>query len=160
MFKIVIVGPGSAGKDFFASKLIEKGAVKSISYTTRPKRKNETDGIDYHFISKEDFEKKIEEDYWYEWDLFRPELGWYYGQSKEDIKNSDLFIKTVEGVRKIKPEDRKNITVIYLDIPEEIRRERLNKRKDKDDPERRLESDRKDFENFTDYDIIIKNNDF
>lgn len=160
MIKIVLTGPGASGKDHFAKQLVEKGAKKSISYTTRPPRDGEKDGEDYHFITTEEFEQKIESGFWYEWDLFRPELGWYYGQSNEDMETCDLFIKTVRGISKIKPEDRKECTIFYLDIPEEIRRERLNQRKDKDDPERRLESDRRDFSDFIDYDIVIKNFDF
>jgi len=160
MLKIIVCGPGASGKDHFAKMLIEKGATKSVSYTTRPPRENEVDGIDYHFISTEEFEKKVEEGFWYEWDLFRPEKGWYYGQSNEDINSCDLFIKTVSGVGKIKPEDREKFTIFYLDIPEEIRRERLNERKDRDDPERRLDADRKDFGDFTDFDVVIKNFDF
>jgi len=160
MIKIILVGPGASGKDHFASQLIKKGAIKSVSYTTRPKRYNEIDGIDYHFITTEEFEQKIKDDFWYEWDLFRPEEGWYYGQSREDMVNCNLFIKTVSGVSKIKSEDRKECTIFYLDIPEEIRMERLNERKDRDNPERRIISDRKDFKDFTDYDIVIKNFDF
>jgi len=160
MIKVVLVGPGASGKDHFANQLVEKGAVKSISYTTRPMREGEVDGVDYHFITVEEFEKKIEEGFWYEWDLFRPKLKWYYGQSKEDIEKCDLFIKTVRGVGKIKPEDRKMFNIIYLNIPEEIRRKRLNERIDEDDPERRLATDKDEFKDFNDYDIVIKNFDF
>ncbi len=51
--------------------------------------------------------------------------------------------------------------VIYLDIPESIRRDRLVKRKDSDDGvEQRLDRDRQDFEGFIDYDLRVTNQDF
>lgn len=160
MPKFIIVGHGGSGKDYLAKKFIKKGSKKSVSYTTRPPRKGEVDGIDYNFISVEDFKKKTEEGFWYEYDLFKPEEEWYYGQSKEDIENCDLFIKTVKGVSKIKKEDRNKFIVIYLNIEESIRLERLMLREDADDSNRRIMSDRKDFENFSDYDIMISNMDF
>ena len=55
----------------------------------------------------------------------------------------------------------KSTLVIYLAIPEEIRRERMNRRVgNADSVERRIASDRKDFENFTDYDIKITDPNF
>lgn len=160
MIKTIIVGKGGSGKDFLSNKFISKGAIKSVSYTTRPPRDGEVDGVDYNFVSVEEFKTKIEEDFWYEYDLFKPEDEWYYGQSKEDINICDLFIKTVKGISKIKVEDRKLFNIIYLDIDEDTRRLRLSNRKDIDNPERRLLFDDIDFENFTDYDIKITNSDF
>lgn len=157
MSKIVLLGKAASGKDFFAKKMVSRGAKKSISYTTRPIRPGEVEDLDYHFISEEEFKQKIEQDFWYEWDCFR---GWYYGASKEDVENCDLFIKTPAGVKSMTKEDREKCTVIYLDIEESIRRKRLEQRNDSDDVERRINADREAFKDFTDYDIIIKNFDF
>jgi len=96
----------------------------------------------------------------YEWDLFRPKEKWYYGQSNEDLDKCDLFIKTVKGVKSLKPEDRDRCTVIYINVDKDIRLERLNERNDADDAKRRLEADDKDFEGFNDFDVEIKNHDF
>jgi dephospho-CoA kinase len=62
---------------------------------------------------------------------------------------------TPSGVEKLRPEDREDSHIIYLDIPEEIRRLRLLSRRDADDVERRLAADQADFLNFADYDEQI-----
>jgi len=49
---------------------------------------------------------------------------------------------------------------VYLDIPEEIRYKRLSKRSDADSVNRRMSADKKDFEGFTDYDLVITNPSF
>jgi len=160
MIKIVVLGAGGSGKDFFVKKLINKGAIKSISYTTRPIRDGEVNGEDYHFISVEEFKEKIEQNFWYEWDLFRPDDQWYYGSSNDDIDKCDLFIKTPSGVKSMKEDLRFKCNVIYLNIEESIRKERLEKRSDIDSVERRISTDKEAFKDFKDYDIVIKNFDF
>ena len=59
---IIISGTTCAGKGTVIKKLLErdKNMVLSLSYTSRPIRKGEVDGIDYKFISHEEFESKIE----------------------------------------------------------------------------------------------------
>jgi guanylate kinase len=68
---------------------------------------------------------------------------------------------TPEGVSEIKPEDRGDCTVIYLDIPLSIRESRLYKRGDINDKiQRRIAADEHDFAKFHDYDIVINNSNF
>ena len=68
---------------------------------------------------------------------------------------------TPKGVSAINPIERKKCTIIYLDIPLEIRRKRLEERGDLNDKiERRLAADEKDFEGFTDFDIVVNNPNF
>ena len=68
---------------------------------------------------------------------------------------------TPKGVEAINPIDRKDCTIIYLDIPLEIRKERLKLRGDLNDKiERRIDADEMDFGKFTDYDIVINNSNF
>ena len=73
----------------------------------------------------------------------------------------NLFIMTPIGVSLIKPEDRSDCTILYIDIPIEVRRERLlNRLMPGDSLDRRIEADENDFRNFTDYDIKINNPNF
>lgn len=53
---IVIVGPSGSGKTFFESKFLKSSLQwrKLVSFTTRPQRPNEVDGVDYHFITKDE----------------------------------------------------------------------------------------------------------
>ena len=56
----VISGPAGSGKSTINKKLVESGKFEfSVSATTRKPRAGEIDGVHYHFISREDFEKKI-----------------------------------------------------------------------------------------------------
>ena len=88
---IVILGESASGKttlvnDFVAAHPDYK---KVIQYTTRPQRDGEEDGVTYHFISKDDFDKKFENGFFAEIIDFR---GWWYGTAVEDCKNSEKSI--------------------------------------------------------------------
>ena len=68
---------------------------------------------------------------------------------------------TPKGVGAINPIDRKDCTIIYLDIPLAIRRSRLLDRGDLNDKiQRRIDADETDFANFNDYDILVNNANF
>ncbi len=64
---------------------------------------------------------------------------------------------TPSGILKLKPNDRKNSFVIYIDIDYKTRLNRLEKRKDSDNAKRRISTDESDFFNYIDYDMNIKN---
>lgn len=152
--RIVLVGKAASGKDYARKKLQDRGFTYGISYTTRPPRTGEVDGVDYHFISKEKFEEMIANNEFYEWVPFN---GWYYGTSLEQFYRDDIFIMTPKGIAHIPAEDRKRTLIMYFDIPYEIRKERLALRSDADAVDRRLAADEADFADFKDYDIRIDN---
>ena len=157
--RLILVGKGGAGKDY-ARKMCEQwfGLQYQVSYTTRPPREDEQDGIDYHFIPMRIFNRMINEDKWYEHVKFN---GWNYGTTREQFASKTLFIMTPRGLEHLKPHDRSESLIIFIDIPENIRRERLMHREMPGDTvERRLEADRLDFQGFTNYDIRITNSDF
>lgn len=159
MNKIILVGKAAAGKDHMRKILESRGFVYGISFTTRPPREDEVHGEDYYFLSVEEFEREIKEDFWYEYVTFN---GWYYGTSKDQFYNlCNLFIMTPIGISHIKPEDRKNCTIFYIDIPISYRRKRLvNRNMPGDFIERRIQADATDFSEFTDFDIKINNPNF
>ena len=151
--RVIIVGKGGSGKDHLRKSLSEMGYKYCVSHTSRPSREGEEDGIDYFFVSiGEVSDPDFLEKNFYEWVTFN---GWFYGTTVSEFKQSDLLIMTPSGVEKLRHEDRKDSHIIYLDIPEEIRRQRLLSRRDADDVERRLEADQADFLNFDDYDEQI-----
>lgn len=151
--RVIIVGKGGSGKDHLRKSLSEMGYKYCVSHTSRPPRQGEEDGVDYFFVSIEDVsDSAFLEKNFYEWVTFN---GWFYGTSVSEFKQSDLLIMTPSGVEKLRHEDRKNSHIIYLDIPEEIRRQRLLSRRDADHVERRLAADQDDFSNFDDYDEQI-----
>jgi guanylate kinase len=157
--KIIITGFTASGKDYLADYLTKKGFKKSTSYTTRPIRINEVDGDVYNFISVEKFQEMISNDEFYEYEEFLTQ--WYYGSTKKDWNDSNLFIKTAGGIDQIKKEDRENCFIVYLDTSEEIILERLAERNDSNDSiQRRISTDREDYSNFTDYDVKISDDNF
>lgn len=158
--KIVILGKAASGKDFLRKRMIEQGAKYGVSYTTRPPRvkDGEVDGVDYYFTTREDFLERIERDEFIEYQEFN---GWFYGMTKETFEECNVMILNVEGLALLKPEVRKKCFVIFLDIDQETRIERLGARKDVDDLKwRRLQADEEQFKGFTDYDMRITNADF
>ena len=155
--RIIACGRAASGKDFMRKKLQEKGFVYGVSYTTRPPRTGEIDGEDYFFLSKEDFQKMIDDNSMYEFVEFN---NWIYGTTKEQFYNEDIFIMTPKGISHITKEDREKSFIIYLDIDEEVRKKRLLQRSDADSVDRRLLADNLDFAEFTNYDIKITNHDF
>ena len=58
--KLILVGKAAAGKDFLKNRLIAKNFKPGISCTTRLPRKNEVDGVDYHFMTEDQFKETIE----------------------------------------------------------------------------------------------------
>lgn len=156
--RIILVGRAASGKDYIRKKLETRGFKYAISYTTRPPRKDEVNGVDYIFISDAEAVRMIEAGEFYEYVYFN---GWTYGTSVEQFNTDEVFIMTPSGISHIKPEDRKHSFIIYFDISEESRRQRLLERDmPGDSVDRRIEADRLDFDNFVDYDMRITNNDF
>src|SRR5690554_177259 len=83
---IVLSGPSGVGKGTVRKALFEmKGhnLVYSVSMTTRPPRANEVDGVDYYFVSKEQFLEDIKNDRFLEWAEF---VGNYYGTPRDKIE--------------------------------------------------------------------------
>jgi guanylate kinase len=156
MDRIILCGEGAGGKDFLKVKLLEKGYSPSISYTTRPPRPGETEGVNYHFISVEEFLSMVKDGLFREWNIFG-DKKWYYGTSHAHFNKARLFIMTPSGIRALTPEERSESVVVYINIDEDVRRDRLSKRNDADDVERRLGTDRADFRDFADYDLKITN---
>jgi len=156
--RIVLVGKAASGKDHLRKRFQDRHFNYAVTYTTRPPRENEVEGIDYHFISEETANFYISKNLFYEWVEFN---GWIYGTTIEQFNTKDLFIMTPKGISKIKPEDRESTFIIYLDIPEDVRRKRLLERiMPGDSLERRIIVDEEDFSNFFDYDLRITNADF
>lgn len=162
--KIIITGHGGSGKDYLMKKLILRGLKPTLSVTTRPIRDGEVNGIDYKFVDYITFQRMILQKQFMQWKVFlignNDKDSWYYGTTKESWENDDVFIMTPPGIADIPKEDREKCVVIYLNIDESIRRERLQKRRDADSVSRRIDADKEMFANFTDYDIIINNPDF
>lgn len=104
---IVFSAPSGAGKTTIVKEILKSfpHLVFSISATTRPKRETETEGIEYFFLTEEEFKKKIENDEFIEWEKF---YDYYYGTYKSFVISniesgkSVLFELDVKGALTIK----------------------------------------------------------
>jgi len=102
----VVTGPSGAGKTTLIKRLIQNNPELhfSVSFTTRPIRKNEVDGRDYRFVNEESFFKMVKSDDLLEYALVH---GYYYGTSKEyvesQLKKSNILLDIdVQGALNVK----------------------------------------------------------
>lgn len=126
---IIISGTTCAGKGTVIKKLLERhnDLLLSISYTSRPKRDNEKDGVDYYFVTKEKFEEKIANNDFLEY--AKVQYNDYYGTPKKEVvedleKGKDVILEIdVEGAKQIKKMFPETI-LIFIMAPsmEEVKR--------------------------------------
>lgn len=159
---IMLVGKTGSGKSFLFDKLVKMGLIGSVKYTTRPQRKFELDGVSYNFTNYDNFNEMIINEYFFVYESFnvkpkdREAEMWFYGTLKSDFNNCNIFIMTPNEISKLDKSIRDKSYVVYLDIPRDIRENRLMGRKDKNDSiKRRLDADDIDFSDFTDYDLRV-----
>lgn len=146
---IIIFGKTASGKSRVVDELVKRGFKKIVTTTTRPARKSEVDGVDYNFISEEEFEQLINTRYFAEWKKYDTVEGaWYYGSPLDEISRADnksIVILTPDGYRDIKDELDDHIA-IYIYANNKTIRSRLSKRGDKkEEADRRIKQDNNDF---------------
>jgi guanylate kinase len=116
---IVVSAPSGAGKTTLCKKLLEEfpKLMLSISCTTRTKRFNETDGKDYFFLSRAEFEKKIAANGFAEWAQVHDN---YYGTSKDFVDQAfksgkslllDIDVQGAESLKKSYPDETLRIFI-------------------------------------------------
>ena len=105
---IIISGTTCAGKGTVIKKLLanHNDIVLSTSYTSRPKRDSEVDGVDYYFVTPEEFERKIKNGDFLEY--AQVQYGAYYGTPKKEVlellnSGKDVILEIdVQGAKQIK----------------------------------------------------------
>lgn len=164
---VALMGKTCSGKDTLVNELAKKKWKRIVTYTSRPKRKGEKDGVNYHFISEEDFASKIEEGFFAEWKSYN--VGgkiWYYGSPLKELEEAEsdnkkhIIILTPAGVRDVKKHIN-NLFTVYLYSNHATILKRLKERKDKNDTiERRMKADDEDFKDaiFLANKILYNNN--
>ena len=126
---IILCGASASGKTVTALELQKKyGLSKAITTTTREKRIGETDGVEYFFISKDEFQKRLKEDKFVETSLYN---GNYYGCGIDQVADDKVVVLDPNGLHSFKKLKNKNIVTFLLVADENVRRERMNLRGDK-----------------------------
>lgn len=156
---IILVGASASGKTVTALELQKKyGLKKAITTTTREMRVGERDGVEYFFISKEEFKKRLAENRFVESSLYN---GNYYGCGIDQVADDKVVVLDPNGLHSFKKLANKNIVTFLLIANEKIRRERMVSRGDKkENIDQRITNDVVDFslEKIGDVDFIIKTN--
>jgi guanylate kinase len=130
---VVITGPSGVGKGTLIAELLRRvpDLELSISATTREPRAGEVDGRDYHFLSREEFDRRVEDEDFLE---FATYSGNRYGTLRSEVQRrlaagrSVLLEIEVQGARQVRAAMRESVQVfIAPPEPEQLRR-RLEKR--------------------------------
>ncbi len=129
----IISAPSGTGKTTICKAVLKhyNDILYSISYTTRPPRQGEQDGVDYYFISKDEFLKKINEGKWAEWAEVH---GNFYGTSAEYVDThigsgeSIIFDIDVQGARQILKRYPEAVTIFIMPPSLDVLKKRLTLR--------------------------------
>ncbi len=164
---IVISGPSATGKDTIVNNLIEKteNILISISMTTREKREYESDGKDYYFVSKEEFEKNIKEGNMLEYAIVHGKD--YYGTPKSEVfktldKGKDvILVIDIQGAVQIKDMYPEAIFIFILPPSMKELKRRLVSRgtETTESMYRRFKSMYKEVNEISKYNYVIVNDD-
>tara|TARA_B100002049_G_scaffold109675_1_gene80918 strand:+ start:13 stop:663 length:651 start_codon:yes stop_codon:yes gene_type:complete len=168
----ILAAPSGAGKSSLIKALLEKHGDNtenpmqvSVSHTTRAPRPGEVDGEHYHFVSREQFEKLIEQGVFFEWaEVF----GNYYGTSRVVIEQTlhrgiDVFLDIDwQGARQVKKLLPDTCGIFILPPSSEVLRERLNRRgQDSEDViAGRMREAISEMSHYGEFDYILINDDF
>ncbi|HEY8550899.1 MAG TPA: guanylate kinase [Vicinamibacterales bacterium] len=160
----VVSAPSGTGKTTVAERLVEvmPDVVLSRSYTSRPAREGERDGVDYHFVSRERFEEMIAAGEFLEWaDVFGNLYGTCAAVTEKILSEGRdlLLVIDVQGARQVRQRGLALVSIFVLPPSYPVLEQRLRGRsKDSDEAiRRRLEVARTEVTSYHDYDYLIVN---
>ena len=167
---VILSGVSGAGKDTIKKELIKRmdNVISLPSYTSRKPRVGEEEGVQYHFITKHEFEERIKNNEFYEYDLHHEN---YYGTSRkllnEKIASGKIIVKDIEvngteNLIKLLKDETKLVTIFLRVEKEELRRRLIARGDNLTEDEIELRLGRLDYEEdkIRLYDYMIKNDDF
>ena len=162
---VILSSPSGAGKTTITKKIQQKylNFKISISHTTRKPRPNEVNGLDYIFVSKNEFEDLIKKESFYEYAKI---FDNYYGTSKDSVQkiisnsNDILFDIDWQGTQQLSKFKELNLVKIFILPPhkEELEKRLIQRNQDNNEVvKKRLESYNKDIVHWKDYDYVVIN---
>ena len=163
---VVISSPSGAGKTTITKKLVsaENNIELSVSLTTRKPRPQEINGVDYHFVSRDLFKKKIKQKSFLE---YAKVFDNFYGTIKKDItdklkKGTNILLDIDwQGARQVRKKMPKDIVSIFI-LPPSLKelKKRLEKRESKISfVKKRMSKAKKEIAHWREYDYAIINKD-
>ena len=164
---IIVSGPSGVGKSSLTDDALKdlECFERSVSVTTRPRRKNEADGYKYNFISKQDFNNLVKEDKLLEWAEY---CDFQYGTPldfvEEKLKRGKNVILEIEvqGAMQVKKKikDAYLIFIVTSNISDLKKRLKNRDTESADNIEKRLKAAEEELKYQCYYDCIIVNNDY
>ncbi len=161
---VILSSPSGAGKTTITKKIQQKyqSFKISVSHTTRKPRPNEVHGVDYFFISQNEFKKKIDDKEFYEYAKI---FDNYYGTSKKTVdqiikKNDIIFDIDWQGTKQLSKFKNLKLIKIYLIPPNknELKARLIKRNQDSNrEVERRFKAFDEDIQHWKDYDYIVIN---
>ena len=163
---IVISGPSGAGKDTIVENVIQRNDSiwLSVSATSRKPREGEQEGVNYYYLDREEFEKRIQEGYFLEYAEYANN---YYGTPKEYMKEKIekgmdvILVIEIQGAKKIKELIPEAIFIFIMPPSEKELLKRLSKRKteNKEKILERFNIAYKEINEVTKYNYVVVNDD-
>jgi guanylate kinase len=164
---LIVAAPSGAGKTSLVRALLERepGITLSVSYTSRPPRPGEVDGVDYHFVSRAEFEAMIAAGEFFEHFLVHGDLK---GTAKRAVlplleAGRDVLLEIDwQGARKVR-EQVPDARAIFIVPPSRSELERRLRHRAQDSEatiQRRLADSRLDLAHAGEFDYIVVNDDF
>jgi guanylate kinase len=160
----IVSAPSGAGKTTLVERLVEDvpHLRMSRSYTSRPARAGETDGVDYNFVTRTRFEEMIGAGDFLEW---APVFGNLYGTCASETEtliasgHDVVLVIDVQGARKVRARDLGTTAVFVMPPSFEVLEQRLRGRSKDSEAEiqRRLQVARDEVAAFAEYDYVIVN---
>ncbi len=142
---IILTGASASGKSVVARKMMDKyNFEKVVTYTTRLMRVGEENGLDYHFVSVDDFLNMKENNLFIETIFYHNN---YYGTAIKDLNGRKILIVDINGANTYYDRLSSKALFIFLQADENIRKQRMINRGDKQPGiDRRLEGDKEEFD--------------
>ncbi|MCR4305599.1 MAG: hypothetical protein NUV73_00770 [Candidatus Daviesbacteria bacterium] len=157
---IIFTGKTASGKDTVIAKLLQRlpDFRKVLTTTSRAVRNGERNGLDYNFVSRDEFQQKIEQDDFIEYVEYG---GNMYGTEKNQLSNHQGLIWRIDPSRagKIRELISEPLVVVYLTVSDSVVLERLQKRGlSGEEIEKRMSDDKRMWEeNKENYDFVVEN---
>jgi len=160
----IVSAPSGSGKTTVVERLVAQTPhlQMSRSYTSRPARTGETDGVDYNFVTRDRFEAMAAAGEFLEW---APLYGHLYGTCAADTERliasgvDVVLVIDVQGARKVRARGLPVTTVFVMPPSMAVLEQRLRgRRKDSEaEIQRRLETARTEVTAFSEYDFVVVN---
>ncbi|MDZ7722137.1 MAG: guanylate kinase [candidate division KSB1 bacterium] len=164
---VVLSSPSGGGKTTVIKKILDMRPddyVYSVSMTTRPKRPAETDGVDYFFVSRDEFERQIQNGGLLEYETVH---GYYYGTPRAPlnswIEKGHVVLLDIDvyGAKRVKEQFQESLLIFIKPPDERVLIERLKNRSTESEKqiEKRLERFPEEMEQANYFDYVILNDD-